>query len=192
MPLCSGCPCPGWKHSRFCLRGEFRREDAFLEQLTVTEGTQQSGPSKIGLDATFRHTRGVVWMEMPQLLGLSYQVILLSKTGEEYYWQTVRKKQSVWIVRLRSVTLCHQVCPCVSAQAHCVERCTVGWVVRLVCVTDSYLSLNSVLCAEHFYYVLCLDGIFPACCWNCICMQLCSMLGDINEPLTFNLSSMCC
>ena len=30
---------------------------------------------------------------------------------------------------------------------------TVGWVARLVCVADSYHSLNSVLCAEHFYYV---------------------------------------
>ena len=48
----------------------------------MTGGTQQGGPSKIGLEATFgsaRHTRGVVWMEMPQLLGLSYQVILLLK-----------------------------------------------------------------------------------------------------------------
>ena len=63
MPLCPGCPCPGWIDSRFCLRGKFRREDTFLEQLTVTGGTQQSGPSKIGLEATFgsaRHTH-VAW-----------------------------------------------------------------------------------------------------------------------------------
>ena len=49
----------------------------------MTGGTQQSGPSKISLEATFgfcyTHTRGVDWMEMPQLLGLSYQVILLLK-----------------------------------------------------------------------------------------------------------------
>ena len=31
------------------MREKFRREDAFLEQLTVTGGTQQNGPSKIGL-----------------------------------------------------------------------------------------------------------------------------------------------
>ena len=30
---------------------------------------------------------------------------------------------------------------------------TVGWVARLVCVAYSYHSLNSILCAEHFYYV---------------------------------------
>ena len=41
---------------------------------------------------------------------------------------------------------------------------TVGRVARLVCVADSYHSLNSVLCAEHFYYVSCLYVIFPACC----------------------------
>ena len=41
---------------------------------------------------------------------------------------------------------------------------TVGWVARLVCVADSYHSLNSVLCAEHFYYVSCLYVIFPVCC----------------------------
>ena len=34
-----------------CLRGEFRREDTFLEQLTGS--TQQSGPSEIGLETTF-------------------------------------------------------------------------------------------------------------------------------------------
>ena len=45
----------------------------------VTGGTQQSGPSKIGLEATFGsagHTH-VAWFGW--LLGLSYQVILLSK-----------------------------------------------------------------------------------------------------------------
>ena len=49
----------------------------------MTGGTQQSGPSEIGLETILvaaRHTPcGVVWMEMPKLLGLSYQVILPSK-----------------------------------------------------------------------------------------------------------------
>ena len=55
---------------------------------------------------------------------------------------------------------------------------------RLVCVADSYHSLNSVFCAEHFYYVSCLYAIFPCVlCLNCLCMQSCSMLGDIDEPL---------
>ena len=66
--------------------------------------------------------------------------------GEEYYWQTVRRKQSVWIVRLRPVTLYHQVGHFVSAQAHFVECCSprgkggesfyvmVRWVACLVCV----------------------------------------------------------
>ena len=39
----------------------------------------------------------------------------------------------------------------------------VRWVARFVCVADSYHSLNSVLCAEHFYYVSCLYVTFPAC-----------------------------
>ena len=71
--------------------------------------------------------------------------------------------------------LCHQVGPCVSAQAHCVDATVLGIcggsfyvtvrrVAHLVCVANSYHSLNSVLCAEHFYYVSCLYVIFPACC----------------------------
>ena len=36
---------------------QVRREDTFLEQLTVMGGTQQSGPSKISLEVTFGSAR---------------------------------------------------------------------------------------------------------------------------------------
>ena len=80
--------------------------------------------------------------------------------------------------------LCHQVGPCVSAQAHFVECCTprrkgggsfyvmVRWIACLVCVADSYHFLNSELCAEHFY-VSCLYVIyFPCVCCTCTVVPL--------------------
>ena len=91
-----GCPCPGWIDSRFCLRGEFRREDTFLEKLTVTGGTQQ-----LGLKATFgsaRHTH-VAWFGWKCSCcwdWVTYQVILLLKEPNKIrplrpWWEKSRK-----------------------------------------------------------------------------------------------------
>ena len=102
-----------------------------------------------------RHTHGVVWMEMPQLLGLSYQVILPSKR------------------RRILLANCPQEAECVNSQVMPCNAVPSGWPLcqcsgtlhgmlqssgksLLVCVTDSYHSLNSKLCAEYFYYVSCL------------------------------------
>ena len=109
-----------------------------------------------------RHTlRGVVWMEMPQLLGLSYQVILPSKR------------------RRILLANCLQEAECVNSQVMPCNTVPSGWPLYqcsgtlrgmlqfslLVCVADSYHSLNSELCAQYFYYmyVSCLYVTFPAC-----------------------------
>ena len=104
-----------------------------------------------------RHTPcGVVWMEMPQLLGLSYQVILPSKR--------------------RRILLAN--CPqCVNSQVMPCNAVPSGWPLcqcsgtlrgmlqssLLVCVANSYHSLNSELCAQYFYCVSCLYVTVPAC-----------------------------
>ena len=100
-------------------------------------------------------------------------------------WQTVHKKQSVWIVRLRCAI---RLAP-VSVLRHTMWNAVVWWI--LLChdqmgspFADSYHSLNSVFCAEHFYCVSCSHVIFPACL-NCVSTQLCSMLGDIDDLWTF-------
>ena len=97
-----------------------------------------------------RHTpRGVVWMEMPQLLGLSYQVILPSKR------------------RRILLANCPQEAECVNSQVMPCNTVPSGWPLcqcsgtlrgmlqssLLVCVADSYHSLNSELCAQYFYYM---------------------------------------
>ena len=101
-------------------------------------------------------------MEMPQLLGLSYQVILPSKR------------------RRILLANCPQEAECVNSQVMPCNAVPSGWPLcqcsgtlrgilqssgksLLVCVADSYHSLNSELCAEHFYYVSCLYVTFPAC-----------------------------
>ena len=107
-----------------------------------------------------RHTpRGVVWMEMPQLLGLSYQVILPSKR------------------RRILLANCPQEAECVNSQVMPCNAVPSGWPLcqcsgtlrgmlqssLLVCVADSYHFLNSELSAEYFYYVSCLYVTFPEC-----------------------------
>ena len=100
-----------------------------------------------------RHTpHGVVCMEMPQLLGMRYQVILPSR----------RRR----ILRAN----CPQEAECVNSQVMPCNAVPSGWPLYqcsgtlhgmlqsslLVCVGDSYHSLNSELCAQYFYYVSCL------------------------------------
>ena len=107
-----------------------------------------------------RHTpRGVVWMEMAQLLGLSYQVILPSKR------------------RRILLANCPQEAECVNSQVMPRNTVPSGWPLcqcsgtlrgmlqssLLVCVADSYHSLNSELCTQYFYYMSCLYVTFPTC-----------------------------
>ena len=104
-----------------------------------------------------RHTpRGVVWMEMPKLLGLSYQVILPSKRVLANCPQEAECVNS-------------QVMPCNTVPSGCPlcqcsgTLCGMLQSSLLVFVADSYHSLNSELCAQYFYYVSCLYVTFPAC-----------------------------
>ena len=150
-----------------CLRGEFRREDTFLEQLTG--GIQQSGPSEIWIGNDFwwlldTHTWFYFGWKCPSCWDWVTRLSSLQK-GEEYYWQTVRKKQSVWIVRLCPVTLWHQVGPCVSAQAHFVECCsprekafwcvlptaTILWTVNSVLNTSTMCHVCTLLSLRVLY-----------------------------------------
>ena len=123
-----------------------------------------------------RHTpRGVVWMEMPQLLGLSCRVILPSK------------RRTILLAN------CPQEAECVNSQLMPCNAVPSGWPLcqcsgtlhgilqssLLVCVADSYHSLNSELCAEYFYYVSCVCVTFPACVVHVLS---CPLLGFIDEP----------
>ena len=111
-------------------------------------------------------------MEMPQLLGLSYQVIPLQK-GEEYYWQTVRMQEAECVNS--------QVMPCnavpsgwpVSVLRHTSWNAAVlGKKSLFVCVADSYHSLNSELCAEYFYTCHMFVCYFPCVCCTCTVVPL--------------------
>ena len=110
---------------------------------------------------------------MPQLLGLSYQVILPSRRKI----LLANCPQEAECVNSQ-VTPCNAVpsgwplCQCSGTLRGMLQSSEKGggsfyvmvrWIACLVCVADSYHSLNSELCAEHFY-VSCLYVIFPVCC----------------------------
>ena len=176
MPLCPGCLCPGWIDT--CLRGEFRREDTFLEQLTG--GTHQSGPSEIGSETTWwlLDTHHMVWFGWKCPSCWEWGTRLSSLQGKEYYGQTVCKKQSVWIVRLCPVTLCHQVGPCISAQAHFMECCSPRFWCVLATATILW-TVNSVLNTSTTCHVCMLLYMY--------CRAPCRALSMNLEPWTTDL-----
>ena len=71
--------------------------------------------------------------EMPQLLELSYQTILL--TWISVLLANCPHEEECVDIGLHSVVLCLQVGPCVSAQAHLVDLCNSG-----DCAIDSTIS----------------------------------------------------